>query len=70
MSNSFELFTGSVSDIQKKYDILSDIVTEYNSKVHGSQSHITTANNSLSLIVYYEVPEGKREEIKQKFTSL
>jgi len=70
MSNSFELFTGPVSDIQKKYDILSDIVTEYNSKVHGSQSHIITANNSLSLIVYYEVPEGKREEVKQKFISL
>ncbi len=71
MSNSFELLTGSIQDIQKKYEILSDIVTEYNGKVHGSQSHIV-ANNSMSLIVYYEVPaEGnKREEVKQKFTHL
>jgi len=45
-------------------------VTEYNGKVHGSQSHIITANNSISLIVYYEVPaEGKREEVKQKFNT-
>jgi len=69
MSNSFELLTGPVSDTQKKYEILSDIVTEYNGKVHGSQSHIITANNSISLIVYYEVPEGKREEVKQKFNT-
>ena len=40
MSNSFEFLTGPVSEIQKKYEILSDIVTEYNGKVHGSQSHI------------------------------
>jgi hypothetical protein len=62
--------TGSISDIQKKYEILSDLVTEHNGKVHGSQSHIT-ANNSMSLIVYYEVPhEGnKREEVKQKFSN-
>jgi hypothetical protein len=55
-------------DIQRKYEILSDIVTEYNGKVHGSQSHIV-ANNNMSLIVYYEVPaEGnKREEVKSKF---
>jgi hypothetical protein len=71
MSNSFELLTGSIQDIQKKYEILADIVTEYNGKVHGSQSHIV-ANNSMSLIVYYEVPaEGnKREEVKQKFNNV
>jgi hypothetical protein len=43
-------------------------VTEYNGKVHGSQSHMIT-NNSMSLIVYYEVAaEGnKRDEVKQRF---
>jgi hypothetical protein len=66
MSNSFELLSGPIDSIQKKYEILSDIVTEYNGKVHGSQSHIV-ANNSMSLIVYYEVPEGKREEVKRNF---
>jgi hypothetical protein len=54
MSNSFKLLTGPVSEIQK-YEILTDIVSEANGKVHGSQSHII-ANNSMSLIVYYEVP--------------
>jgi hypothetical protein len=66
MSNSFELLTGHVSEIQKKYEILLDIVTEYNGKVHGSQSYIV-ANNSMSLIVYYEVPLGQREQVKRKF---
>jgi hypothetical protein len=66
MSNSFELLTGPIADIQKKYEILSDIVTEYNGKVHGSQSHID-ANTSMSLIVYYEVSLGQREQVKRKF---
>jgi hypothetical protein len=48
---------------------LSDIVIEYNGKVHGSQSHIV-ANNSISLFVYYEVLEGKREEVKQRFNNI
>ena len=67
MSNSLELLQGPIQDIQKKYEILSDIViTEYNGRVHGSQSHMKV-DNQLSLIVYFEVPEGKREEVKQKF---
>ena len=37
MSNSFELLTGPIETIQKKYEILSDLVTEHNGKVHGSQ---------------------------------
>ena len=71
MFYSFELLTGPINDIQKKYEILSDIVTEYNGKVHRSQSHIV-ANNNMSLIVYYEVPaEGnKREEVRQKFNTI
>jgi hypothetical protein len=69
MSNSFELLQGSIADIQRKYEILSDIVSEANGKVHGSQSHIVTAsNNSISLIVYYEVSEGLRDEVKNKFS--
>ena len=68
MSNSLELLSGSIDSVQKKYEILSDIVSEFNGKVHGSQSHILP-NNTISLVVYYEVPaEGnKREEVKRKF---
>ena len=70
MSNSFELLSGpTVAEIQKKYEILSDIVTKNNGKVHGSQSHIV-ADSNISLIVYYEVPEGKREEIKKSLRTL
>jgi hypothetical protein len=36
-------------------------------KVHGCQSHVF--NNSMYLIVYYEVPEDQREEIKKKIDS-
>ena len=69
MSNSFELLTGPIDTIQKKYEILSDIViVEHGGKVHGSQSHIV-ANNSMQLIVYYEVPIGQRELVKQKFSN-
>ena len=66
MSNSFELLTGSIDTIQKKYEILSDIVTEYKGKVHGSQTDRDPKTGLLDLLVYYEVPEGKREECKQK----
>jgi hypothetical protein len=37
MSNSLEILQDPISDIQKKYEILSNIVSEYNGKVHGSQ---------------------------------
>ena len=71
MSNSFELLTGPIEIIQKKYEILSDIViVQYGGKVHGSQSHIIANNNSMQLIVYYEVPLGQRDEVKQKFNTI
>jgi hypothetical protein len=70
MSNSLEVLQGPIADVQKEYEILSDIVSsEANGKIHGSQSHITNAN-VISLIVYYEVLEGQRDEIKSKFNSL
>jgi hypothetical protein len=69
MSNSLELLQGPIADVQKKYEILSDIVSsEANGKVHGSQSHIIDSK-TIQLIVYFEVPEGQRDEIKQKFNS-
>ena len=67
VSNSFELLTGPITDIQKKYEILSDIVSEYNGKVHGSQRDRDPKTGLIDLMVYYEVQEGKREEIKRKF---
>ena len=65
MSNSFELLTGSIAEIQKKYEILSDIVSEYNGKVHGSQRDRDPKTGLIDLLVYYEVPEGKRDEVKR-----
>ena len=67
MSNSFELLQGPIADIQKKYEILSDIVTEYNGKVHGSQRDRDPKTGLIDLLVYYEVPLGQRDEVKRKF---
>lgn len=68
MSNSLELLTAPIEDIQKKYEILSEIViNEYNGKVHGSQRDRDPKTGLLDLLVYFEVPEGKREEVKHRF---
>ena len=68
MSNSFELLTGpTVAEIQKKYEILSDIITEYGGKTHGSQRDRDPKTGLIDLLVYYEVPLGQRDEVKRKF---
>ena len=67
MSNSLELLTGPISEIQRKYEILSDIVTECNGKVHGSQRDRDPKTGLIDLLVYYEVPLGQRDEVKKKF---
>ncbi len=70
MDNSLEILQGTSADIiRKQYEVLADLIKEYNGKTHGSQSHIL-ANNLIQIIVYYEVPEGKREEIKGKFEDI
>lgn len=68
MSNSFELLTGPIETIQKKYEVLSDIViVEYNCRIHGSQKDRDPKTGLIDLLVYYEVPLGQREEVKRKF---
>ena len=67
MSNSFELLTGPIDTIQKKYEMLSDIVSEHNGKVHGSQRDRDPKTGLIDLLVYYEVPLGQREEVKRRF---
>ena len=67
MSNSIQVLQGSFDSVQQRYEMLSDIVNEYHGKVHGSQSQIN--GNNISLIVYYEIPEGKRDECKQRFNN-
>ena len=69
MDTSLEILQGSVDKIRKQYELLSDLIKEYNGKTHGSQSHILT-NNSIQIIVYYEVPEGMREEVKRTFDNM
>ena len=66
MDNSVEILEGSPDTIITQYETLSDLIKEFKGKTHGSQSH-GLPNNSLQIIVYYEVPEGMRDEIKRKF---
>jgi hypothetical protein len=68
MSNSFELLTGPIDVIQKKYEILSDIViVEYSGRIHGSQKDRDPKTGLIEILVYYEVPLGQRDEVKRKF---
>jgi len=69
MSNSLEYLQGSITEIQKKYEILSDIVTEYGGKVHGSQRDRDPKTGLIDLLVYYEVPLGQRDEVKNKLSN-
>ncbi len=54
MSNSFELLQGSIDVIQKKYEILSDIVIEVTGRVHGSQRDRDPKTGLTDILVYYE----------------
>lgn len=68
LSNSFELLTtGPKENIQKHYEMLSYIVTEHGIRVHDSQRDIDSKTGLMDLLIYYEVPQGQREEVKQKF---
>ena len=69
MSNSFELLTGPTDTIQKKYEMLSDIVSDHNGKVHGSQRDRDPKTGLIDLLVYYEVPLRQREQLKRKFSN-
>ena len=66
LSNSFELLT----TVQKQYEMLSYSVTEHGRRVHGSQRDIDSKTGLMDLLIYYEVPQGQREEVKQKFNNI
>ena len=69
MSNFFELLTDPIENIQKKYEILFDIISEYNGKVNGSQRDRNPKTGLIDILVYYEVPLGQRDEVKKKFNN-
>ena len=60
MSNSCEILSGPIDVIQRKYEILSDIVTEHNGKVHGSQRDRDPKSGLIDLLVYY----SKTKDVK------
>ena len=66
MANSFELLSGSVRDIRKQYEYLSELIREAGGKVHGSQRG-QDQERMMDIIVYYEVPELSRLGVQDKF---
>ncbi len=71
LSNSLELLTTSPKEnIQKQYEMLSYIVTEHEKRVHGSQRDIDSKTGLMDLLIYYEVHQCQREEVKQKFNNI
>jgi hypothetical protein len=68
MDNTMEILFGSADIVIKQYEVLSDLIKEFKGKTHGSQSH-SLQNNTLQIVVYYEVPEGMRDKIKGMFSA-
>ena len=66
MDNSLKILQGSAGKVTKQYEMLTDLIKEFKGKTHGSQSH-NLPNNTLQIVVYYEVLEGKRDDIKRMF---
>ena len=65
MFNSFELLQGSIDAIQKKYETLSDIVTEYGGKVHvAKETEIQRLASSTWYIMKFH---QESDEVKKKF---
>ena len=64
MSNSIMLMQGT-KDVRQKYEYLSDLIIKAKGRVHGSQSHMV--GGDLLIVVYYEVPEGYRDNVKESF---
>jgi hypothetical protein len=59
MDNSIIVLQGSVSEVTRKYEILSDIVTEYNGKINCLNLLLLIQN--LYHYLYIMTPEGKRD---------
>lgn len=66
MDNSVEILQGAADIITNQYEVLTDLIKEFKGKTHGSQSHCLQ-NNILQIVVYYEVPEGMRDKLKDMF---
>jgi len=67
MFHFFELLTGTIETIQKQYEVFYYIViVEYGGKVYGSQREKDPKTGLIDIPVCYEVPLGRRDEVKRK----
>jgi hypothetical protein len=67
-SHSYELLAGlTIVEIQKKYEILTEIIIAAKGKVQRSQLERDPTTGKPGMLVYYEVPQGQISEVKRKF---
>jgi hypothetical protein len=65
-SNSFELFINSPkAKIQNSMRCSLIWLTEQGERVHGSQRDSDSKTRMIDLLIYYEVPQGQRKEVKK-----
>lgn len=50
-----------------EYEKLSDLITEANGRIHGTQHNYDSEEGTYDFIVYFEVPVGKRSELTDRF---
>ena len=66
MSNSFEYLQSSITEIQKNTRFCLILLQSMEVKYMVLKG-IDPKTGLIALLVYYEVPERKREEVKQKY---
>jgi hypothetical protein len=64
MDNTLEVLQGSSFEVKRKYEILTNLIKQFNGSVLGSQSHILSSKD-LIIVVYFQVPEGKLVDFKK-----
>lgn len=70
-SNLFELLITSLkANIQNRMRCSLISLTEHGEIVHGSQKDSDSKTRMIDLLIYYEVPQDQREEVKQKFDNI
>jgi len=70
-SNLFELpITSPKANIQNRMRCSLISLTEHGEIVHGSQKDSDSKTRMTDLLIYYEVPQDQREEVKQKFDNI
>jgi len=59
------LYDGSIVNIEKEYEELVNLVSEYGGRVHGSQ--LNNDSDSYIIAVYFQIPLDAKEEFEKEY---